>query len=194
MIGVYIHIPYCRTICPYCDFVKRPTKGAVPIEFIRALGDEISEYDGPRGADSVFFGGGTPSLIEPSDLEKVLAAVRNRFALSDTAELTLEANPDDITEDLVRAWIDLGVNRVSLAQSFNEEALRYLGDGTIRTARGAPANRWVAFRGGTSIHLRRSAVFRVARDAGRNRAWVRHVSAYGLTWRGSVRQTRERSH
>lgn len=128
MIGVYIHIPYCRTICPYCDFVKRPTKGAVPAEFIRALQTEIAAFDGPRDADTVFFGGGTPSLIAPGDLETVLNAVRNHFALTPDCELTLEANPDDITEDLVRAWIDLGVNRVSLGvQSFNEDALRYLG-------------------------------------------------------------------
>jgi len=128
MIGVYIHIPYCRTICPYCDFVKRPTKGAVPTEFIRALHTEIASFDGPRKADSVFFGGGTPSLIAPGDLETVLKAVRSHFALTPDCELTLEANPDDITEDLVRGWIDLGVNRVSLGvQSFNEDALRYLG-------------------------------------------------------------------
>lgn len=128
MIGVYIHIPYCRTICPYCDFVKRPTKGAVPAEFIRALQTEIASFDGPRAADSVFFGGGTPSLIAPRDLETVLNAVRKHFALTPDCELTLEANPDDITENLVRAWIDLGVNRVSLGvQSFNEDALRYLG-------------------------------------------------------------------
>ena len=128
MIGVYIHIPYCRTICPYCDFVKRPTKGAVPAEFIRALTTEIASFDGPREADTVFFGGGTPSLIAPRDLETVLHAVRDRFSLTSDCELTLEANPDDITGDLVRAWIDLGVNRVSLGvQSFNEDALRYLG-------------------------------------------------------------------
>lgn len=128
MIGVYIHIPYCRTICPYCDFVKRPTKGSVPSEFIRALQTEIASFDGPRAADSVFFGGGTPSLIAPRDLETVLNAVKEHFSLTPNCELTLEANPDDITEDLVRAWIDLGVNRVSLGvQSFNEDALRYLG-------------------------------------------------------------------
>lgn len=128
MIGVYIHIPYCRTICPYCDFVKRSTKGSAPREFITALCDEIAAFDGPREADSVFFGGGTPSLIEPRDLEAVLSTVRARFVLTDSVELTLEANPDDITVELVRSWIDLGVNRVSLGvQSFNEDALRYLG-------------------------------------------------------------------
>ena len=128
MIGVYLHIPYCRTICPYCDFVKRPTKGAAPAEFIRALCREIAAYDGPGNADSVFFGGGTPSLVAPADLEQVLAAIRDRFALGENAEITIEANPDDITEDLVRAWAGLGVDRVSLGvQSFNEDALRYLG-------------------------------------------------------------------
>ncbi|MDZ4857593.1 MAG: radical SAM family heme chaperone HemW [Candidatus Hydrogenedentes bacterium] len=128
MIGVYIHIPYCRTICPYCDFVKRPTKGAAPAEFIAALTREISAYKGARDADAIFFGGGTPSLIDPASLATILSVVRRSFAVHAEAELTLEANPDDITSELLDAWIDLGVNRVSLGvQSFNDAALQYLG-------------------------------------------------------------------
>ena len=128
MIGVYIHIPYCRTICPYCDFVKRPTKGAVPAEFIAALAREIGAYDGTRQADTIFFGGGTPSLITPESLESILSVVCRTFEVHPDTELTLEANPDDVTTDLLDAWIDLGVNRVSLGvQSFNDAALQYLG-------------------------------------------------------------------
>ncbi len=127
MIGVYIHIPYCRTICPYCDFVKRRISGDVPDPFIAALCREIAEFSGPDRACSVFFGGGTPSLVQPESLETVLDALRRRFRL-EAPEITLEANPDDITPDLVAAWRVLGVNRVSLGvQSFDDRVLRYLG-------------------------------------------------------------------
>src|SRR5690606_16353377 len=127
MIGVYIHIPYCRTICPYCDFVKRRISGDVPDPFIAALCREIAEFSGPDRACSVFFGGGTPSLVRPESLETVLDALRRRFRL-EAPEITLEANPDDITPDLVAAWRVLGVNRVSLGvQSFDDRVLRYLG-------------------------------------------------------------------
>ncbi|NUM52652.1 MAG: radical SAM family heme chaperone HemW [Candidatus Hydrogenedentes bacterium] len=186
MIGVYIHIPYCRTICPYCDFVKRPTKGVVPDEFIRALCGEIAAYDGPRNADSVFFGGGTPSLIEPRDLETVLAAVRRHFALSDNTEITLEANPDDITGELVRRWTNLGVNRVSLGvQSFNEDALRYLG----RRHDADGARRACAIVGRHFVNWNIDLIFG-APPYGAWRATLEettrmgstHVSAYGLTY------------
>ena len=128
MTGIYIHIPYCRTICPYCDFVKRPTKGAVPDEFIRALTREIDAYVGDVDVETIFFGGGTPSLIAPESLAAILDALHRKFRIASDAELTLEANPDDITHELLMHWKELGVNRVSLGvQSFDDEALRYLG-------------------------------------------------------------------
>ena len=126
--GLYIHIPYCRTICPYCDFVKRPTKGNVPEPFINALCDEMARYEGDTQVESVFFGGGTPSLVAPPSLERIFETIRRRFTLNGDAEITLEANPDDLSLDLITAWRGLGVNRISLGvQSFDEEALRYLG-------------------------------------------------------------------
>lgn len=128
MTGLYIHIPYCRTICPYCDFVKRPTKGSVPEPFIDALCDEMMRYEGDPDVESVFFGGGTPSLVAPASLERIFDMIRRKFALTAGAEITLEANPDDVSLDLIVAWRDLGVNRISMGvQSFDEEALRYLG-------------------------------------------------------------------
>lgn len=186
MIGIYIHIPYCRTICPYCDFVKRPTKGAVPGEFIRALCGEIAAYDGPRDADSVFFGGGTPSLINPADLGTVLELVREHFHVAPDAELTLEANPDDITKELADAWIGLGVNRVSLGvQSFNEDALRYLG----RRHDADGARRACAIVGSHFANWNIDLIFGVPPyDAWRTtleetaRMGSAHVSAYGLTY------------
>ena len=125
--GVYVHIPFCRTICPYCDFVKEPVKGSVPERYAEALCREIAEFEGPNSAQSVFLGGGTPSLIAPGTFETILNALHNRFDL-DGAEITTESNPDDVTPELVGAWKAMGVTRVSLGvQSFDDVALRYLG-------------------------------------------------------------------
>lgn len=128
MTGLYIHVPFCRTICPYCDFVKRPIKGAAPDAFIHALAREIEAYDGDRDAETIFFGGGTPSLIAPESLASILDVLHRKFRIASDVELTLEANPDDITQNLLDHWKTLGVNRVSLGvQSFDDEVLRYLG-------------------------------------------------------------------
>lgn len=128
MLAIYLHIPYCRTICPYCDFVRAPLRqGGVPDAFVNALCSEIEAFDGPRETDTIFFGGGTPSLIAPESLETILTVLRRRFTYADP-EITVEANPDDVEPELVRAWEALGVNRVSLGvQSFDDETLRYLG-------------------------------------------------------------------
>lgn len=128
MTGLYVHIPYCRTICPYCDFVKRPTKGNVPEPFVEALCGELKQYEGDKQVESAFFGGGTPSLVAPASLERIFETIRGHFTLTGDTEITLEANPDDLTRELIAAWLELGVNRISLGvQSFDEDALRYLG-------------------------------------------------------------------
>src|SRR5262245_31156578 len=80
-IGIYIHVPYCRVACPYCDFVKRPTPGEAPGEFTDALCREITEYTGPASASSIFFGGGTPSLLSPAALTRIFATLRQKFTL-----------------------------------------------------------------------------------------------------------------
>lgn len=127
MLGVYLHIPYCKTLCPYCDFVKDRSRTGVPEPFVDALCEEIGDTRGAPEIGSVFFGGGTPSLLSPVQLHRILRALRSAFTWRDV-ELTLEANPDDLTADLLKAWRDVGVNRVSLGvQSFDPRVLRYLG-------------------------------------------------------------------
>lgn len=127
MLGVYIHIPFCRTRCPYCDFVSEAIIGKVPESYVDALCREIAAFEGPDAVASIFFGGGTPSLLHERQLDRLLHAVRKRFTLTDP-EITLEANPDDVTPALISSWRGVGVNRVSLGvQSFDEETLRYLG-------------------------------------------------------------------
>ena len=126
-LGVYIHIPFCRTRCPYCDFVSNAIPGIVPLEFVNALCGEIRSYSGPKDIASIFVGGGTPSLLTSSDLEKIFDALLSVFNFH-VPEITLEANPDDINSALVREWRVLGINRVSLGvQSLDTSTLRYLG-------------------------------------------------------------------
>ncbi len=126
-LGVYLHIPFCRTRCPYCDFVSQAVPEAPPEAFVAAVCNEIAAFEGPREAGTVFFGGGTPSLLEARQLERILDALHARFDL-EGAEKTIEANPDDVTAPLAQAWRALGIDRVSLGvQSFDDGALRYLG-------------------------------------------------------------------
>jgi oxygen-independent coproporphyrinogen-3 oxidase len=125
--AIYLHIPFCRTLCPYCDFVKERTRGTVPDGFVDAVCAEIEAFEGPQEAGSIFFGGGTPSLLRPDSLDRVMKALHRRFKLVEP-EVTLEANPDDLSEDLIQHWRAAGINRVSLGvQSFHDKTLRYLG-------------------------------------------------------------------
>lgn len=127
MLGIYLHIPYCRTLCPYCDFVKARSRDGVPQAFVDALCREIAAIEGPRDAASIFFGGGTPSMASAEQLEQILRALAAKFSLHDP-EITIEANPDDLSPELVRAWRAAGINRVSLGvQSFDDQCLRKLG-------------------------------------------------------------------
>ncbi|MFA6242665.1 MAG: radical SAM family heme chaperone HemW [Candidatus Hydrogenedentales bacterium] len=186
VIGVYVHIPYCRTICPYCDFVKRPIKGSVPKAFLDALREEILSFDGDSEVDGVFFGGGTPSLIAVDDFASIMDALRSRFRLTPAAEITLEANPDDVTAELLDAWTACGVNRVSLGvQSFNEETLRYLGRrhdaGGARRACELVAERLANWNMDLIFGAPPLTAWRATLEACRL-FQPAHVSAYGLTY------------
>lgn len=125
--GVYIHIPFCQQACSYCNFYfvtgQRDHAG-----FITAANKEIKESSGffgeKRIIHSIYFGGGTPSRLSLKELELILNQVRATFMVVDDAEITLEANPEDITKDNLNAWFNLGVNRISLGiQSFNNDLL-----------------------------------------------------------------------
>ena len=189
MIGIYVHIPFCRRVCPYCDFVRQPIDGAVPRPFLDALSQEIAACDGPDQAATVYIGGGTPSLLSPHEVQAVLGMIRQRFRLvspDDRApEITLEANPDDVTSELADAWRDGGVNRVSLGvQSFADPVLAYLGRRhDAERARQACAIIAERFDNWTLDLM--FGPFPEHWDASLDecRRWrPRHVSAYGLTY------------
>ncbi len=185
-VGVYIHVPYCRTICPYCDFNRRRLAGPVPEAYVDALCDEIRRYDGPVHAVSVFFGGGTPSLLSPADLDSILNAVRARFDLAPAGEISLEANPDDVTPALVQAWRDAGVNRVSLGvQSFDDRVLRFLGrrHDAAKASAACQAVRDVFENWSLDLIFGADPIAAWPATLEHARQWApAHLSAYGLTY------------
>lgn len=125
--GLYVHIPFCRSKCPYCDFYSTTSLELLPL-WLEAV---VKEIDGYRGRfalfDSLYLGGGTPSLVDAARLGALIDHLRRAFSFSDDMEITLEANPDDITPGRLREVLDLGVNRISLGvQSLDEGELRLL--------------------------------------------------------------------
>jgi putative oxygen-independent coproporphyrinogen III oxidase len=131
-LALYVHMPWCVRKCPYCDFNSHQLKSAAPdSSYIDAL---IRDFDlelpslGDRRIDTVFFGGGTPSLFQPEDFSRLLGALRQRVPFADDAEVTLEANPGTIERGRFAGYRDAGINRVSLgAQTFAPRALEILG-------------------------------------------------------------------
>jgi len=131
-LSLYLHFPWCVRKCPYCDFNSHEARGAIPeADYLAVLGRDI-ETALPsvwgRTIQTIFIGGGTPSLISPGGLDRLLAAVRARLPLSGDIEITLEANPGAIEADKFAAFREAGVNRLSLGiQSFDDTKLRKLG-------------------------------------------------------------------
>ena len=129
--GVYIHIPFCRSRCSYCDFATGTYESVLAQRYVTALIQEISEARRPVGltvVDSIYLGGGTPSLLSPSQLERIFDAVHRRFSVTATAEVTMEMNPGTVTPEKLRAYKAAGVNRASFgAQTFDDRELAKLG-------------------------------------------------------------------
>lgn len=132
MPGLYLHIPFCSAICPYCDFAVLTGGPERRRRFVDHLLSEISLWSPERSSfdsiDTVYFGGGTPSALTSEDLDRVLDAARRNLSIREGAWVFFEANPEDVTPESVRAWRDLGVRFLSLGiQSFDADALRFLG-------------------------------------------------------------------
>lgn len=128
---LYIHIPFCVKKCRYCDFLSFPScTGEAMDSYTQALVREI-EYDGDRThmpVSSVFFGGGTPSLLSVGNLESIMKALHDHFCLQDDAECTIEANPGTVTLDKAKAMKEMGINRISVGvQTWNDQLLKTLG-------------------------------------------------------------------
>ncbi len=193
-LGLYVHVPFCTKRCYYCSFNTAPLEGAAEMRrYVEALRREVHLIAGASwasgvGIETIFFGGGTPSLLDPDDMAQVLDLVRGRFAVAADAEITVECNPESVSRGKLAAYRTAGVNRISLGvQALDDAILPRLG--RLHDAHGA------------------RAAFEAAREAGCDNVsvdlmyglpdqspatWTRsvegvlgwepeHLSAYGLT-------------
>ena len=132
-LAIYVHIPWCVEKCPYCDFNshKLKTTLAPEREYIVALEQNMKQYKNmvnKREVSSIFFGGGTPSLIASSSIAKIIELIKIHFNVASDAEITLEANPGTFEQKKFKGFLEGGVNRLSIGvQSFNDVMLKALG-------------------------------------------------------------------
>lgn len=138
VVSIYIHIPFCVRKCQYCDFLSFPCDKTVHEQYVDALCREIREYTGgvggvealkwPINVATIFFGGGTPSLLTPALVGKILEEIKSKFNILDDAEISMECNPGTATLDNLREYRKLGINRLSIGlQSANDAELEALG-------------------------------------------------------------------
>jgi oxygen-independent coproporphyrinogen-3 oxidase len=133
MAGIYIHIPFCKQACTYCDFYFT-TSGKWMKPLLDGIIKEISiqknffNHDGQLAPiDTIYFGGGTPSLIPPDAIKMVIDTIRIHYQLNANAEITLEVNPEDVNQNNIKHWAEAGVNRISMGiQSFNNDDLKLM--------------------------------------------------------------------
>lgn len=134
-LGIYIHIPFCVKKCLYCDFLSAKATGEERAEYVDSLVKEIEYYaldDADFGSQyavsTIFFGGGTPSILEPEKIGMILEAVHSRFEMNTDVEITIECNPGTATKEKLIAWKQMGINRLSIGlQSANDDELKALG-------------------------------------------------------------------
>ena len=126
-LGLYIHVPFCSAICNYCNFNRGLFDADLKRQYVDALHQEIRGRSDEAAADTIFFGGGTPSLLEPTEIRDLIASCRDAFALNPNAEITLEANPETVSQERLAGFREAGVNRLSFGvQSFRDDELQRL--------------------------------------------------------------------
>ena len=130
-LGLYVHVPFCAAICNYCNFNRVLFDADLKRRYVEAVLAEIRgagrDADGAEPADTIFFGGGTPSLLEPAEVHAIIEALRATFAIAPHAEVTLEANPETTTTERLAGFREAGVNRLSFGvQSFLDSELQRL--------------------------------------------------------------------
>ena len=126
-LGLYIHIPFCAAICNYCNFNRGLFDAELKDRYLAALRRDIAIHGDGTDADTIYFGGGTPSLLDPAEVAAIVTATREGFDVSDEAEVTLEANPETVTPQRLEGFRAAGVTRLSVGvQSFRDDELRRL--------------------------------------------------------------------
>lgn len=129
MAGIYIHIPYCKKLCHYCDFYH-VVSDSDKQDFVEAIGREVifrADYLGSEPVSTIYIGGGTPSVLSIAELSGILEKIRSSFAIEPGSEITIEVNPDDISPEYLSGLISLDINRISMGvQSWNDRILNML--------------------------------------------------------------------
>lgn len=201
---VYVHVPFCARRCSYCDFAIAVRKVTPVQPFLDALEGELAIRLGDRIApapiDTLYFGGGTPSRLGGEGIARAIEIIRRRFTLAAGAEVTIEANPEDIADDVARRWVAAGVNRISLGvQSFDPGVLRWM----HRTHDVAAVHRAVGILASAGIeNWSLDLIYALPPEVPRD--WARdldeaialrppHISAYGLTVEGGTPLARWRA-
>mgnify|MGYP002510477294 CR=1 FL=1 len=191
-LSIYIHIPFCIRKCLYCDFLSVPAAEEVRERYVDRLVQEIreeSEKYRKYNITSVFFGGGTPSLLDPWQITRLMDGIREHYRLDPECEISIEANPGTVSADKVKAWKSAGINRVSIGvQSLVDEELRLLG--RIHTSRDFyQTYELVAKSGFTNINLdlmtgipgqSKESCLTTLKAVERLEARPVHISAYSL--------------
>jgi len=188
MTGIYVHLPFCPYICPYCDFAKWPHKESAARRYMDALCSEIDAARPDDAEHTVFLGGGTPNTYAPADISDVLARIASKFPAARTPEVTIEVNPELVTAAALETYAAAGVTRLSIGvQSFVEAEIRTLGRrhdaAQVRAAIGAAR---AAGMQSVSIDLmfavpgQTKESWRISLDTATGLA-PDHISAYGLT-------------
>lgn len=126
-LGIYIHVPFCMRKCPYCDFYSCENSLHKRDAYVQAVCRNLGHYGDGTAVDTIYFGGGTPSLLSPEHIEKILHTAGKAFTLREP-EITMEVNPATVTEDILKGYRRAGVNRISIGvQDLNDESLESLG-------------------------------------------------------------------
>ena len=121
VLGLYLPIPFCESICNYCNFNRGLFDAGVKTRYVDALVLELAGIGNGEAVDTVYFGGGTTSLLEPAEVDRVRGACREAFSFSSSAEVTLEGNPESASSRRLSGWREAGVNRLSFGvQSFSD--------------------------------------------------------------------------
>ncbi|MBP1663894.1 MAG: oxygen-independent coproporphyrinogen oxidase [Bacteroidetes bacterium] len=191
MAGIYIHIPYCKTKCSYCDFFSGTNFGQQS-ELLDTMKAEIilqKDYLGGAAVSTIYFGGGTPSTLSVSQIQEIMNSVRENFRIEEGCEITLEANPEDLNLTYLEELKKSGINRLSMGiQSFDNEQLKFIRRRhTAETAVDAVKDAQTAGFDNISIDL----IYGLPNQS--LQSWkcqidkaltlnVQHISAYGLTY------------
>jgi oxygen-independent coproporphyrinogen-3 oxidase len=128
VLGLYLHIPFCSAICNYCNFNRGLLDPTLKTRYVDAMEADILRQADGAPADTIYFGGGTPSLLEPEEIGRLIDACRRGYAIAPSAEVTIEMNPETVTRERLARYRAVGVNRLSMGvQSFRDEELVRLG-------------------------------------------------------------------